>query len=484
MIVRTLVAISLCVSVFTTLFAAELPRQHINFDDDWRFLQEDVKGVEEPAFDDSAWRKLTLPHDWSIEGEYRKSNPMGGSCGYLPAGIGCYRKTINVPKEWKGKTVEVAFDGVFMNSTVWANGRKIGFRPFGWISFAYDISKEVAASDTITFAVRVDNSLQPSARWYTGSGIYAHTWLTIKDPVHIKTDGIFVRTKGETVAIDTEAVNTTGKLQELIVRSTISDKDGNVVQTVETPLVLKENETKSTAQTCTIKEARRWSLDTPHLYTLNSEIVRSNRVLDNHSTTFGVRDIEWVKETGLKINGKDIKMRGVCNHQDAGPLGAAVPDKILRFRIQQLKDMGCNAIRTAHNPQTPEFYQYCDEIGMLVMDEIFDGWTRKAGQDYGAQAFAKWWRKDLEDWMKRDRNHASIIIWSVGNETRGEVAEDIVALCHKIDPTRPVTSGHSGTKCMDIPGYNGNSERQGFFENNKELLIGTENTHTWQVRGY
>ncbi|MCW2119037.1 glycoside hydrolase family 2 TIM barrel-domain containing protein [Flavobacterium sp. 7A] len=460
--------------------------QKINFNDQWSFIQKDIVGSEVSSYNDQSWRKLNLPHDWSIEGEYDEKNPMGDKCGYLPAGIGWYRKTISVPKEWKGKQIEIIFDGVFMNSTVYANGVKLGVRPFGWITFGYDISEQVRTSNTITFAVRVDNDQQPSARWYTGSGIYANTWIDIRDNIHVVNDGVFVRTEGNTIKIDTEIKNTTTKRSKVILKTTFLDANGKSVQTIETKLKLESNGTQKVAQQTHIDNPSLWSIETPTLYKAVSEIYEGEKLVDRFETRFGIRDIKWIPETGMWINGKNVKIQGVCNHQDAGALGAAVPDKILRFRIQQLKDMGVNTIRTAHNPQTPQFYAMCDEIGMMVMDEIFDGWEQKATHDYGEQAFAKWWKKDLTDWLRRDRNHPSIVIYSVGNETHGDVGKDLVAECHVNDPTRPVTSGHSGSEFMDVFGVNGSSEKMGWFDTlpKDRVFIATENTHTWQVRGY
>jgi len=456
------------------------------FDADWKFALDDHPGAEAPAFNDSEWRVLDLPHDWSIEGEYSKNNPMGDQCGYLPAGIGWYRKTIPVSKDWKNKHVEVAFDGVFMNSTVWANGKKLGTRPYGWISFAYDISDLVQTSETITFAVRVDNEKQPSARWYTGSGIYAHTWIDVKEKVHVARDGIFIRTKGNTVELDAEIRNTSDAKQAVDVEVSILAPDGKEVAKSVKSNSIAVNESQVSSFKFQVSSPQRWDLDSPHLYKALTKVKTGDQAIDLASVRFGFRDIEWKPETGMWLNGKNVKLQGVCNHQDAGALGAAVPDKILHFRIEQLKAMGCNAIRTSHNPQTPIFYDICDEVGMLVMDEIFDGWGKKAKNDYGAHFFNDWWQRDLTDWIKRDRNHPSVVIYSVGNETHGKVGKELVELCHELDPTRPVTSGHSGSEFMDVFGVNGGSEKKGWFGRLKKdrVFIGTENTHTWQVRGY
>jgi len=304
---------------------------------------------------------------------------------------------------------------VFRNSTVWANGKKLGHRPYGWISFGYDISELVKNDNQITFAVRVDNKDQHAARWYTGSGIYAHTWINVRELVHIPTSGIWIRTKGSTVSIDTEVANHARAGATCTVKTTLLDADGNVVASKETPVSVKSGETNSVSQVLEIPTPNRWSPDTPYLYRAVSEVMAGSKVIDRVETRFGVRDIEWIPGKGMLLNGEVVKLRGVCQHQHGGAMGAAVPEKIIRFRVEQMKAMGCNSIRTAHNPHTPEFYNICDELGMIVMDEFVDGWNQKARADYGAQAFADWWKRDLTDWIKRDRNHPSVFIWSIGN---------------------------------------------------------------------
>jgi beta-galactosidase len=454
--------------------------------ENWKFALGDKPGAENVEYNDQNWRILDLPHDWSIEGEYNENNSMGERGGYLPAGIGWYRKTINVPDEWKNKHIEIAFDGVFRNSTVWANGEKLGHRPYGWISFAYDISTIVNNSDQITFAVRVDNENQPGARWYTGSGIYADTWIHVKSKIHIPESGVFVRTTGNRVLVDTEIQNAFTRRRNVILKTVIKDARGQIVVSQNRNVELGKNAINKSEQELLIPNPNLWSNKSPYLYTLVSVIEHDGEIVEQLETRFGVRDIEWVPETGMWLNGENIKLQGVCIHRDAGAFGAAVPDKILRFRVLQLQKMGINAIRTSHNPQTPKFYAMCDELGILVMNEIFDGWSQKAEHDYGAHHFNDWWYRDLTDWIKRDRNHPSVVLYSVGNETEGEIGKDLVARCRELDPTRPVTSGHSASEYMDIFGVNGHSEAKGFIENldTNVVFIGTENTHTWQVRGF
>lgn len=457
------------------------------FDAGWRFALGDVSGAEQVDFPDEAWRILDLPHDWTVEGTFDPAHPNGDRGGYLPTGIGWYRKTMDVPAAWRGQRVAIEFDGVFRNSTVWANGVELGTRPYGWISFGYDISEIAASAERITFAVRVDNELQPAARWYSGSGIYGHTWINVRDAVHVPTSGVWLRTEGDVVLIDTEVVNTGAESTAGVVRTAVVDAAGQVVASVEAPFGLGAGAMDTVAQRITLTGAHRWSPESPYLYRAISEVGVGHVTRDRVETRFGVRDIAWRPGTGMWLNGENVKLRGVCQHQHAGAFGAAVPTKMMRYRIEQMKAMGVNSIRAAHNPHTPQFYDLCDELGIIVMDEFVDGWGKKAQHDYGAHHFADWWRRDLTDWIKRDRNHPSVFLWSVGNETHGEVGRELVELCHELDPTRPVTSGASEPQFMDIVGINGGSEGKDWFKQNMptdRVFIGTENTHTWQTRGY
>ncbi|WP_139958689.1 glycoside hydrolase family 2 TIM barrel-domain containing protein [Flavicella sediminum] len=463
-------------------------QEKLNFNENWKFALDIKADASKEKFNDTNWRVLDVPHDWTIEGVYDKNNPSGVFCGFLPGGIGWYRKTIEIPENWKNKNVSISFDGVFRNSTVWANGIKLGHRPYGWVSFSYDVSSVVNSAKKVTFVVKVDNSLQSAARWYTGSGIYANTYLEVKNKIHIPKDGVFVRTEGTTVLVDTEVLNKTSKKSKVTLISSVIDANGKIIATQKANLSVSKGGKKkaSEQQKIVLKNPSLWSPESPYLYNLETKIVSGGIVLDKVLTRFGVRDVKWVPETGMWLNGVNTKLQGICNHQSAGALGAAVPDKILRFRIQQLKDMGVNAIRTAHNAQTPRFYEMCDEMGMMVMDEFFDGWHKKAEHDYGAHDFADWWERDLISLVKRDRNHPSVVIYSVGNESKGDYGKKLVATCHKYDNSRLVTSGHAGPDDMDVFGENGGSEKKGFFETLEKdrAFIGTENVHTWHTRSF
>ncbi|MFI3321470.1 MAG: glycoside hydrolase family 2 TIM barrel-domain containing protein [Rikenellaceae bacterium] len=475
--------------LFLTFFTAFslFARERSSFNQNWKFKLIDGSGIEAIDYNDQSWRTLSVPHDWSIEGEYDKNNPMTFNCGYLPAGIGWYRKTVDVPKSWIGKHVEIAFDGVFMNSTVWFNGKEMGTRPYGWSSFSYVVPEELKKSGEITVAVRVDNDLQPAARWYTGSGIYGNTWVDVKEPIHVPRSGVYVHTKGDKAFIETEISNLSANNSDITIVSSIRNGEGKIVASDQQNISLNSNATTTQKQEITIDNPAIWSPESPNLYTLVTTIKKGKKVVDEIETRFGVRELEWVAKTGMWLNGKNVKLQGVCLHADFGALGVVVSDKIIRFRIQQLLDMGCNAVRTSHYPRTPEFYNICDEMGMLVMDEVFDGWHKKVENEYAVRFFADWWERDITDWLKRDRNHPSIVIWSVGNETHGkEIAENLVATCHKYDSTRPVTSGHCENETMDVYGVNGGSENRGFIQNLDidQPFIGTENTHTFHIRGF
>ncbi len=462
---------SLCAAV--SLSAREVA----DFDTGWRFKLGDLPQAKAAAFDDSSWRALDVPHDWAFEADYAEDAAQTDRGGYKPGGIGWYRKTFEIPDSWSGRNVRIEFDAVFMNSEVWINGKHLGKRPYGYISFDYDLTPHLKPGRNVV-AVRVDSSLEPAARWYHGCGIYGHVKLVATGAASVAKDGIYVTTPGvsdqqATVSVETELA---GKFSGAVLETVVLDPTGKEVAknsiTVDAATV---------KQTLTVKQPMRWDVDTPDLYTLVSRIAD-----DEVRTRFGIRAIRWEAKTGFWINEKNVKLKGVCDHSEAGPVGAAYPDELLRWKLQLLKDMGCNAIRTAHNPQTPIFYDLCDEMGFLVMDEIFDGWKKKAAEDYGKQAFAEWWERDLRAWLKRDRNHPCVVVWSVGNETRGDVAKDIVRVCHEVDPTRLVTSGHANPDDMDIEGVNGHSENQQFFAHHKtdKPFVSTEAPHTWQVRGF
>ena len=453
-----------------------------NFNNNWQFILEDNPSFSNENIDASSWKTLNVPHDWSFEKGVRKGGDQGQGGGYHDGGIGWYRKYFNVAKESLSKVTYINFDGIYMNSEVWINGNYLGKRPYGYISFRYDISKHLKEGKN-TIAVRVDNSLEPSARWYHPCGIYAAVKLIGVNPTHIKPNSIFITTptiekQSVTVNIDAE-IN--GNFKNLKYEVKLFSPEGKeLARKCEKLSVLNPS------YQLEVKNPQLWSPDTPVLYKAVTQILDGKTIIDEVETNFGFKTVEWKTETGFWLNGQNVKLKGTCEHWEGGPVGGAWTKPMLRWKLQSLKDMGINAIRPSHNPTPPMFYDICDEIGLLVMDEIFDGWHKKAPEDYGKQAFDEWWQRDVKEWITRDRNHPSIFVWSLGNETHSDVAPEMVAFGKKLDPTRLFTSGAGNPEDMDIQGVNGGSETKSFIESNKltKPFISTEAPHTWQTRGY
>ena len=464
-------------------------RKICNLNQDWKFILQDVKQASEVQYNDSKWQVLSLPHDWAFENPYSKDGAQTQAGGYKIGGIGWYRRDIPLTKmQCTGKRHFIHFDAVYMNSEVWINGHYLGKRPYGYISFEYEITDFVHPGNNV-ISVRVDNSLEPSARWYHGCGIYGNVSLITTSSVRFSLWNTIIRTNNIT---DNKAnIEINGNLDKksnpnhpIELECDILSPNGNRVW--HKKIKYQKNDSSFTLNT-TIKKPLIWDLDMPNLYTLVLKAWDGKIQLDKIEKKFGIRTVKWEAETGFWLNGRNVKLQGVCEHLEAGPIGAAWTENLLKWKIELLKKMGCNAIRTTHNPQLPMFYNLCDEMGMLVVDEVFDGWKRKASEDYGKQAFSEWWERDLRSCIRRDRNHPSVIVYSVGNETGGKVANDLVNVCHEEDPTRLVTSGHSGSTFMDILGINGSSEKKNFintFHPKDKAFIGTETPHTWQVRGY
>ena len=361
-------------------------RQRQNFDADWLFVLADSSQMANVEYNDSWWRKLDVPHDWAIEGDFYAGNPSGAGGGALPGGVGWYRKYFSLPAGREKYFLE--FDGVYMNSTVYINGQKVGFRPYGYSSFEYDITPYVHEGQNVV-AVRVDNSDQPNSRWYSGCGIYRHVWLTKTNPIHIKHWGVFVH-DGK-VEVDYE--NPTK--HKVTIKNIWLDADG---------------------KPASIKKPRRWSLEDPYIYKVRTQLIAGGKVVDEVETTTGFRDFKFDAKTGFWLNGKNFKLNGVCEHHDFGCLGAALNEDALHRKLTKLKAMGVNAIRSSHNPPAPELLNMCDTMGIIVMDESFDMWRRRKTQNDYARFFDEWHERDLTDLVLRDRNHPSILMWSIGNE--------------------------------------------------------------------
>lgn len=383
------------------------PRQVEDFNFDWKFILADDASFASPSFNDTDWRDLHLPHDWSIEGDFSESNPSTPSGGALPGGTGWYRKHFKTPAGvGKGKVCSIEFDGVFMNSTVYVNGKEIGTRPYGYSSFSYEITDALnpVGKDNL-IAVRCDNAEQPNSRWYAGCGIYRNVRLVTTDKTHVAYDGVYVTTpeinsSKATVKVAVEAENL-GADNGIFFK--VLDSDGNVVAT-------------GSNDTFDISNPHLWDIENPYLYTLEVSITAGEDICDTYTQTFGIRSFGFDADKGFFLNGKSVKLKGVCLHHDMGCIGTAVHHRALERELGILKDMGVNSIRTSHNPPAPELLQLCDEMGFVVMDEAFDMWKRrKTRYDY-ARFFDEWHVKDLEDFVRRDRNHPSIIMWSIGNE--------------------------------------------------------------------
>ena len=522
---KWLILLTLLVTIMLTnsnipLDAAASGRIRLLADQGWHFTLGDPKDAEAPSFDDAGWRRVDLPHDWSIEGPYSKDAPTTGRGGYLPTGIGWYRRVFNVPPAWRGKRVHIEFDGVYMNSDVWINGVLLGHRPYGYITFEYDLTPYLRFDGHNVLAVRVDNSLQPDTRWYSGTGIYRHVWLTVTNPVHVAQWGTYIT-----------APDVTPDSATLRIRTCVSnDSDETVAAKVVTYVTGPQQEgarpfLRTPPQAIDIGPGRQtgldqsvdvpkpllWSIDTPTLYNAHTVVMVGGKTVDEFDTPFGIRTITYDVDKGFLLNGKQVKMHGMCLHHDGGCVGAAVPIQVWERRLRLLKAMGCNAIRTSHNPPAPEFLDLCDRMGFLVMDESFDEWTSaKVAHGY-ASYFKEWGIRDLTDMLHRDRNHPSVVLWSVGNEIAeqtmangADILRPLVETVHKEDPTRPVTAACDSVYTdqggatldflnqLDIVGYNyvdrwGTRRETYYADDRREFpdrkFIGTEDSNIRQVRG-
>jgi beta-galactosidase len=464
--------------------AEKTPRSEILFDSDWRFHREDAPGAEGIAYDDSDWRQLDLPHDWSIEdipgsGSPLDSNAAGGiDMGYFVGGTGWYRKTFYVPSSLEGKIFHMQFDGIYMIADVWLNGRHLGSHPYGYTSFWYDITPAIRPGRENILAVRVSNEGRNS-RWYSGSGIYRHARLSIMNPVHVAHWGTSIIVPGvsETSAglrVETDLVNQGEDPVEIILRTRILDGEGSESIRAESVHTLDGSGSQKAVQELLLEEPIPWSPDNPYLYTavtelLNAEDEPGDEPLDVTETPFGVRTISFDAASGFLLNRSPTLLRGGCVHHDNGPLGSAAFDRAEERRVELLRASGFNAIRCAHNPPSPAFLDACDRLGMLVIDEAFDMWRKpKNPQDYHLY-FDSCWRKDIESIVLRDRNHPCVIMWSTGNEIpeRGnqegiETSRMLSEYIRSLDPTRPVTSAVNGVgekmdpyfATLDVCGYN------------------------------
>jgi len=464
------------------------------------------------AFDDHAWRTLDVPHDFSIEGPpgkdpatmdgpFDKASPAGVGGGALNGGRAWYRKTFTVAETSKDKHLTLQFDGVYMDSDVWLNGEHLGNHPYGYTSFAYDLTPHLKFGAPNVLAVHV-NIVQPCSRWYSGAGIFRHVWLTATDPVHVAQWGTYVTTPeitdaSATAKVRTRVANDSTAPAEATLQTTLVDPDGKTCATHSATQNLAAGATQELDQTLTVPQPQRWSLARPALYTAVSQVSVGGKVVDTYTTPFGIRTIEFTTDKGFFLNGQHVQLHGVCDHHDLGCLGSAVHRRGIERQLEILRSFGVNAIRTSHNPPAPELLELCDKMGFVVMDEAFDEWKQsKTGHGYG-RFFDQWSERDIVSMLQRDRNHPSIIMWSIGNEINeqgakngGTMAQRLADFCHREDPTRFVTSACSNpggatqsgfANALDVFGINYNI---GWYNNEPQRKrVGSETSSALSSRG-
>ncbi|MDR7370129.1 sugar-binding domain-containing protein [Flavobacterium aquidurense] len=523
-----------CLSAFSQISFGDSKK----INDNWKFNLQDVSDAKNTTFDDSKWQTVNVPHDWSVKGQL---SPTLASCqGYLPGGIAWYRKSINVPQNKTGEKVYLYFEGVYNRSEVFINGHSLGKRPNGYISFAYDATPYVKYGAENTISVRVDHSQSADSRWYSGSGIYRNVWVVYANAVHIAQWGVYAYpevSKGTGILnVEVDVENGSASKSSLTVVNELLSKDGKTVAKTSNKIDVAGNQTAKISAKITVKNPQLWDLENPNLYQLKTTVLQNGKQIDQTVTKTGFRNFTFDSNNGFALNGNWMKMKGVCLHHDAGVLGAAVPREVWETRLKTLKEIGVNAIRTSHNPQAPVFYELCDELGILVLNEAYDEWEfpkRKwlEGWNYGTPGFegtfdifADYAEKDLEDFVRRDRNHLSVFAWSIGNEVDypndpyshpvldkgkdgfgqaayggykkdapdamrlGAIAKRLVAAVKKYDKSRPTTAGLAGVAmsneteypgALDITGYNYTESK--YQSDHKKypnrVIFGSENTH-------
>ncbi|TSA57646.1 MAG: glycoside hydrolase family 2 protein [Sediminibacterium sp.] len=485
--------------------SANAQRVITSFDADWKFIKQDISQAAAANYNDKAWRSLNVPHDWSIEYPFNRANTSGRGGGYVETGIGWYRKSFVLNTTESNQQFFIEFDGVMMNSDVWINGYHLGKRPYGYISFQYELTKHLNfGKDKVNvIAVRADNSLQPASRWYTGSGIYRHVKLISTGNTHIDKWGVFVTTPKITtdkaiVHTQIQVLNQSAANNNIVIETSIIAPNGTTVSNNQLKLSIAASQQKIVDQDLTVTQPQLWSLEKTNQYTAIVTVKANNKIIDTYKTIFGIRTIQFDAEKGFLLNGNAVKIKGVCLHHDGGAFGSAVPLGVWEKRILALKELGVNGIRTSHNPVAPEFLTLCDQLGMLVMNETFDTWNaRKTSADNGYNLyFTDWWERDTRDQVLRDRNHPSVVIYSIGNEIHDNLNDSTgfrkykmqQDLVHSLDSTRPVTMAlfrpgisrvyeNGFAETMDIVGQNYRENELVALHEKKPTLkqIGTEN---------
>lgn len=525
-----------CFMVFSTTVST--CRERINLGDCWRFHNGDEPEAVDANFEDTGWQLLDLPHDWAIEGNFSKDNPSGTGGGALPGGIGWYRKTFVPEKADSDMKFRIVFDGVYMNSEVYLNGILLGRRPYGYITFSYDLTPHLKWGEKNVLAVRVDNSEQPNSRWYSGCGIYRNVWLVKTEAVHVGEWGTYVTApvvnkSKAIVRVQTTVSNETDVDAKVTVCSSLFDAEGKCVAKTDTLCRVGGQADAVAVQQLSVADPHRWDVESPYLYTLVTELMDGEHCIDRYETITGIRSFKFDAQKGFVLNGKPTKINGVCMHHDLGCLGAAVNMRAIERQLEILKEMGCNGIRCSHNPPAPELLDLCDQMGFIVMDEAFDMWRKKkTAHDY-ARYFNDWHERDLHDFIMRDRNHPSIFMWSIGNEVLEQwshanadtlsleeanlilnfghsksmlakeeemsvnslLTKKLADIVRELDPTRPVTAGCNEPNpfnhlfksgALDIIGYNYHNINILDVPKNfpsKPFII-TESNSTLATRGY
>jgi beta-galactosidase len=456
-----------------TLFAScnkttQKENQEILFDENWKFALNEQPGAENPDYDDSEWRNINIPHDFSIEQPFNKNHKTDASGGYAYSGIGWYRKGFDIPKSAIGKRVSIRFNGIYRNSDVWINGHHLGHRPYGYSTFSYDLTPFLNTNAPNTIVVKSDTKDQPNSRWYTGAGIYRHVWLDISARKHLRENGVFIRTQkiennkailnfsAEVASLDTDT-------SRLTLKYILKSPDNSIVKEQEIHFELEGNTMKFLEETFRIDNPQLWSTENPNLYHFTCQLKDGDKILDSYATNYGIRTILFDPEKGVFLNGKHVWLKGTNNHHDGGPLGAACMDYTFERQLKLLKEMGSNALRMSHNPPAPELLEWADKLGFLVINELFDEWTMNK-REYGyASHFDEWYKKDIADWIRRDRNHASVIAWSLGNEVPeqfagkkgADVLRKLINESSQHDTTRIFTAG-----CNGVPSINKSEFRE------------------------
>lgn len=495
-------------SFFVPALYAVQPQHRVvqQFTTGWRFLQSDAANAQEPKFDDSTWKPVTLPHDWAIAGPFDVKAPAGQGGAFLPAGIGWYRKSFSVSEKDAVRRTFIVFDGVMANSDVWINGYHLGHRPYGYVSFVYDLTGHLhyGAHETNVIAVRCDDSRQPASRWYSGAGINRQVRLVTVSNAHIVPWGTFVTAPqvsaaSATIHVRSSMINQSATPAAVRLQVALVAPNGHRVKSFTSPVTtVGAGATSGLDAQATISQPDRWDIDHPAMYTVHAVLLRDGKAVDDETVPFGIHEFHFDADKGFFLNGRHLKIKGAALHTDAGALGTAVPLDAWRLRLTALRKLGVNAIRTAHNPPAPEFLDLADRMGFLVMDEMFDCWTvGKNPYDYHLY-FRDWSLRDTADTVRRDRNHPSIILWSAGNEIHDTphpqiaipILKSLVATFHENDPTRPVTqalfrpnASHDYddglADLLDVVGQNYREKEilAAHAQKPSRKIIGTENTH-------